>query len=188
MNNTNKSEWDSGVSAVLMNLTRCCSASCAHAARRHQGFCLAGCPPTNATQLSPRRRGSRADRDWNHTSPLERNKQGLQSCWAAKLPFPHHVSGSLAFTGFVGRKIWVYVCTYNIWQQGGIQIQLRRMLFAWVTVLAMDLFQRLLSEELFSGKEKHKFPGFYFCAYWLVICHAKKMWVSNYVTSVGCHS
>lgn len=61
----------------------------------------------------------------------------------------HHVSGSLAFTGFVGRKIWVYVCTYNIWQQGGIQIQLRRMLFAWVTVLAVDLFQRPLLEKVF---------------------------------------
>lgn len=65
---------------------------------------------------------------------------------------PHQGSGSLAFIGFVGRKIWVYVCTYNIWQQGDIQIQLQRMLFAWVTVLAVNLFQRLLSEEHFPEK------------------------------------
>lgn len=67
---------------------------------------------------------------------------------------PHHVSGSLAFTGFVGRKIWVYVHTYNIWQQGDIQIQLRQMLFAWVTVLAVNLFQRLLSEEPFLWRNE----------------------------------
>lgn len=81
---------------------------------------------------------------------------------------PHHVSGSLAFTGFVGWKIWVYVCTYNIWQQEGIQIQLWRMLFAWVTVLAVDLFQRLLSE--FLSKNGH-FLDFQSC--WVAILHAK---------------
>lgn len=36
MKNINKSERD----LVLINFTRCCSASCAHAARRHQGVCL----------------------------------------------------------------------------------------------------------------------------------------------------
>lgn len=67
---------------------------------------------------------------------------------------PRNVSGSLTFRRFVGRKIWVYVCTYNIWQQGDIQIQLWRMLFAWVTVLAVSLFQRLLSEAVLLVVEK----------------------------------
>lgn len=68
---------------------------------------------------------------------------------------PHNVSGSLTFIRFVGRKIWVYVCTYNIWQQGDIQIQLWWMLFAWVTVLAVSLFQRLLSEGVLLVGKKH---------------------------------
>lgn len=44
---------------MLMNLPRCCSASCVHAARRRRGFCLTGCLPTIAAQLSPHHRGSR---------------------------------------------------------------------------------------------------------------------------------
>lgn len=78
---------------------------------------------------------------------------------AAKQPSsrsPRNVSGSLTFIWFVGWKIWVYVCTYNIRQQGDIQIQLWRMLFARVTVLAGSLFQRLLSEAvLLVGKKTH---------------------------------
>lgn len=158
MNNTNRSERDSWVNGVLMNLTRCFGASCVHAARRHQGFCLAGCPADHRYPAVPKA-------TWERGGPRQRLKttQAFQSGTnrvyrAAEQPSshsPHHVSGSLAFTGFVGRKIWVYVCTYNIWQQGGIQIQLRRMLFAWVTVLAVDLIQRLLSEKLFLDQKKY---------------------------------
>lgn len=73
---------------------------------------------------------------------------------------PRNVGGSLTFIWFVGRKIWVYVCTYNIWQQGDIQIQLWRMPFARVTVLAASLFQILLSEAvLLVGKNPLQFSS-----------------------------
>lgn len=148
MNNTNKSERDSErvacwwifpdvtVPAVLTQpgVTR---------ASASQGACrpsLPSCPPGDVG-AGP-----------TETETTQAFQSGTNRVYrAAEQPSsrsPHHVSGSLAFTGFVGWKIWVYVCTYNIWQQGGIQIQLRWMLFAWVTVLAVDLFQRLLSKEL----------------------------------------
>lgn len=80
---------------------------------------------------------------------------------AAKQPSSRsqcNVSGSLTFIWFVGWNIWVYVCTYNIRQQGDIQIQLWRMLFARVTVLAGSLFQRLLSEAVLLVGKKNKNP------------------------------
>lgn len=77
-----------GASSMLMNVSRCCRASCVHTAKRHWGFCPAGCLPTIAIQLSPRWRTSRPDRDGNHTSLPMWNKQGLQGCEAAKLSFP----------------------------------------------------------------------------------------------------
>lgn len=94
--------------------------------------------------------GAGADRDQKPHKPSRAEQTGFTEQPSSHSL--HHVSGSLAFTGFVGWKIWVYVCTYNIWQQGGIQIQLWRMLFAQVTVLAGHLFQRLLSQELFMEK------------------------------------
>lgn len=155
MNSTNKGEWDSqgalcwwilpdvAVPAVLTQpgITR---------ASASQGACrpsLPSCPHGNVG-AGP-----------TETETTQAFQSGTNRVYrAAEQPSshsPHHVSGSLAFTGFVGRKIWVYVCTYNIWQQGGIQIQLRRMLFAWVTVLAVDLFRRLLSWGLFLKKIAH---------------------------------
>lgn len=151
MNKANKSERETRrereALLLLLNLTRCCRASCAGASRRCRGLLPRRVPAerTAATQLSPRRRrrGSvgptqtdRTDQQKNKKKPTQAFQSGTNRVYRAaeqpSSPFHplHHVSGSLAFTGFVGRKIWVYVCTYNIWQRGGIQIQLRRMLFA----------------------------------------------------------
>ena len=53
---------------------------------------------------------------------------------SAHLPPPtpptSSIRGAVAVGGFVGWKIWVYVCTHTIWQRGCIQIQLRRTPFA----------------------------------------------------------
>lgn len=161
INSTSKSWRDSDWTACWWNLPDVAAPAALRRPGVNRGFCLAGRLPTTATQLSPWRCGMRGPTETETTQAFQSGTNRV--CRAAEQSSSHsphpHVSGSLAFTGFVGRKIWVYVCTYNIWQQGDIQIQLRRMLFAWVTVLAVNLFQRLLSEELFSW-QMHKLPGF----------------------------
>lgn len=71
----------------MMNLTRCCSASCAHAARHHRGFCLAGCLSTIATQLSPQQRWSEADGVKPH-KPRRAEQTGFTELLISQAPVP----------------------------------------------------------------------------------------------------
>lgn len=108
------------VIVLLVSLPRCCGASCAHVTRPSPPSCITAAGPTE-TESTQASRAEQTGQPISHS--------------------PNRVSGSRAFTGFVGRKMCVYVCTHNVWQRGGIQIQLRRKLFAWVTGLAADVFQ-----------------------------------------------
>lgn len=98
-----------GASGMLMNVPRCCRASCAHTAKRHR---LAGCLPAIAIQLSPRRRMSRPDRDGNHTSLPEWNKQGLQGCLSSQALVPHAtlVAHSLSYGLWAGK--YGFMCAH----------------------------------------------------------------------------
>lgn len=136
-------------SSVLMSLSRCCSTSCVPAALRH------GAPVWTRALLTDHSSPAapscdvayRADREWKTTQVL---RSGTKRLYGAAEQPSTHVSGSVSCTGFVGHKIWVYVCTYNIWQQGGIHIQLHWMLFAWVTVWAAGSAPVAFVTECFS--------------------------------------